>query len=311
MDIFIDWGSTNFRAFLHDGTKIIARRTANDGGTLKNFAKATPATRAREYSAFFMEQVGDWLEKHKASVYICGAVGGREGWVETKYSEAPAGIDDIRRNLHKIEPPPISGALGYNVFIATGCCIALPDGRHDVMRSEEVKAHGAALQLNLSDALLCIPGTHNKWVEISDGKIVHFETALSGEIYGLMSERGALAAVFAASPEPDTDFDSFDRGMDLADRGFDLLTDLWQVRAQKLRSDDPPAGLKAYFSGILLGHELRQMVKFFPAKPPVILLADDGPKRLYYRQAFERFEWKIKAEIDSETAVCRGLAALK
>ncbi len=311
MDIFIDWGSTNFRAFLHDGTKIVARKSANDGGTLKNFAKATPVTRAREYSAFFMDQMGDWLEKHKSPVYICGAVGGREGWVETKYSEVPAGIDDVRRNLHKIEAPQIGAASGFDIYVASGCCIAFQDGRHDVMRSEEVKSLGAARHLNLTDTLLCIPGTHNKWVQIRDRKIVHFETAMAGEIYGLMSAHGALAAVISGTPDTGADFGSFDIGLDLAEKGHDLLADLWQVRAQHLRAKTPPASLRAYFSGILLGHELRQMERFFPSKPPVVLLADEGPKRLYYRQAFERFQWKVRAELDSETAVCQGLAALK
>lgn len=310
MDIFIDWGSTNFRAYLHDGEKVIARKRASDGGTLKGFAKATPSTRAREYSAFLMDQMGDWLDRHTGAVYICGAAGGREGWVETKYSVAPAGIDDIRRSLYKIGPPYTAGVEAFDIYITTGCCIAYPDGRHDVMRSEEVKSLGAALHLGLTDTLLCIPGTHNKWVHISGGKIVHFETAMSGEIFGLMAEKGALAAVFSPS-EPDTDFASFDKGMELAAEGFDLLTDIWQVRAQKLRAEAPPGSPKAYFNGILLGHEMRQMEKFFSGKPPVVLLADEGSKRLYYRQAFDRFGWKIRAEVDSETSVCTGLKALK
>lgn len=311
MDIFIDWGSSNFRAFLSDNGKIVARKQSAGGGTLKNFAGVTPETRARDYSAFFMEQIGDWLAAHKSPVYICGAAGGREGWVETKYSEAPAGIDDVRHNLHKVGPQHIGAAQGHDVYIASGCCIAFPDGRHDVMRSEEVKSLGAALHLGLSDVLLCIPGTHNKWVQIKGGRITHFETAMSGEIYGLMGDRGALAAVFKAAPEAETDFASFDRGMTMAEKGFDLLTDLWQVRAQKLRDASPPADLKAYFSGILLGHELRQMDKFFSGKPPVVLLADEGPKRHYYRHAFARLKWPIQAEVDSETAVIKGLGALK
>lgn len=311
MNIFIDWGSTNFRAFLCDGDKIIDRRQSTGAGTLKGFAGVTPETRAQAYSAFFIEQLGDWLKEHNTPAYICGAVGGREGWVETKYSEAPAAIEDVRRNLHKVGPQHIGSAAGHDVYIASGCCIAFPDGRHDVMRSEEVKSLGAALHLGLQEALLAIPGTHNKWVLIKDGKIVHFETALSGEVYALMGEHGGLAAIFRASPTTGADFDSFDRGMAMAERGFDLLTDLWQVRAQKLRDPNPPADMKAYFSGILLGHELRQMEKFFPGKPPVVLLADEGPKRLYYRHAFSRCNWKIQAEVNSEVSVIAGLSALK
>jgi 2-dehydro-3-deoxygalactonokinase len=312
MQIFVDWGSTNFRAFLREDGRTVDRRQAAGGGTLKGFSGRDPAARAAEYSAFFVEQLRDWLARHPdASTYVCGAAGGREGWVETAYSEAPAGIEDVRRNLHKIAPAALGAAAGRNVYIASGCAIAFPDGRHDVMRSEEVKSLGAVAHLGLKDALLAIPGTHGKWVRIAGGKIVHFETALSGEVFGVMSEKGALAAVMRGEPPGmPPDLASFENGLALADEGFDLLTDIWQVRAQKLRASAPPASLRDYFSGILLGHELRQMQKFFPGKPPVVLLADPGAKRELYRRAFARAGWPLQAELDSETSVCAGLGAL-
>ncbi|MBI3330028.1 MAG: 2-dehydro-3-deoxygalactonokinase [Nitrospinae bacterium] len=103
MEIFVDWGSTNFRAFLMQEGKVIARWQVLDSGTLKAFASGAPETRYIDYSLFFTENLGAWLEAHReAPVYICGAAGSREGWVETTYSKAPAGIDDIRKNLHKL-----------------------------------------------------------------------------------------------------------------------------------------------------------------------------------------------------------------
>ncbi len=312
MDIFLDWGSSNFRAFLMQDGKAISRKQAAGGGTLKNFSGSTPESRSLEYSAFFMEQLGDWLQGHpEASVYICGAVGGREGWVETGYSVTPTGLDDVKRNLHKVSAEKLHGAAGRNVYIASGCTTAMDDGRHDVIRSEEVKSLGAAKHLGLADALLCIPGTHCKWVEIDGGKITGFESAMTGEIFNLMSERGAIAAIFKSAPTPDApDFASFDAGLALAARGFDFLTDVWQVRAQQLRSKTPPADLPSYFSGLLIGHELRQMEKFYQRRPAV-LLADAGHKRDFYLRAFESLKWPVQAVVDSETAVFTGLAALK
>lgn len=311
VDIFVDWGSSNFRAFLLDDDKVIARKSASGGGTLKNFAGSTPETRSRDYSAFFMAQLQEWLAVHPGTpVYICGAVGGREGWVETVYSVAPTGIADVKKNLHKVGTAHIGAAAGNDVYIASGCTIAFADGRHDVIRSEEVKSLGAALHLGLTEGLFCIPGTHCKWVRIEGGKITHFETALSGEIFSILSEHGALAAVFRGE-EATNDPYSFDRGLALAAEGFDLLNDLWQVRAQKLRGARPPACLRSYFSGILLGHELRQMEKLFPGHPPTVLLMDAGGKRDFYRRAFDSFNWPIAATVDSEAAVCAGLRALK
>ncbi len=312
MEIYLDWGSSNFRAFLVKDGAVIARKQAAGGGTLKNFSGTTPETRSIEYSAFFMEQLGDWLATHgNAPIYICGAVGGREGWVETAYSVTPAGFDEVRRNLHKVQPEKLHGAMGRDVYIASGCTTAMADGRHDVIRSEEVKSLGAAKHLKMQDALLCIPGTHCKWVEILGGKIIGFESAMTGEIYNLMSERGAIAAIFKSAKVPEVpDMTSFDAGLALAARGFDFLTDVWQVRSQQLRSPNPPADLPSYFSGLLIGHELRQMEKFY-SRRPAVLLADAGHKRDFYLRAFESLNWPIAAVVDSEIAVLTGLGALK
>ncbi len=69
--------------------------------------------------------------------------------------------------------------------------------------------------------MLCIPGTHCKWVEVRDEKIVHFESALTGEIYGILSERGALAALFRLDPSSQQkDMTSFEQGLEMAGAGL-------------------------------------------------------------------------------------------
>jgi 2-dehydro-3-deoxygalactonokinase len=309
MHIFVDWGNTNFRAFLMKDSSIVERYQAAEGGIQKVFT--TLESRVADYSGFLAKHLGTWLNAYPdARVYITGAAGGREGWVETAYSVAPAGIADVKRNLHKIAAEQLGQAAGRDIYIASGCTIAMADGRHDVIRSEEVKSLGAALHLKRADVLLCIPGTHCKWVKIEGGRIVHFESALTGEIYGILSERGALASLFRLDgPSQQKDMASFDQGLEMAARGFDLLTDLWQVRAQKLRAKNPPADLKSYFSGIMIGHELRQMARLFPGTPPVALLMDAGSKREFYVRAFKWMEWPLKTIVDSETAVVAGLSA--
>lgn len=308
--IFVDWGNTNFRAFLMQNGAIAARYQSPDGGIQKVFTG--PDNRVADYSGFIAQHLKDWLVQYPdAPVYIAGAAGGRDGWVETAYSIAPAGIADVKRNLHRIAPEHLGAVPGRAVYIASGCTVEMIDGRHDVIRSEEVKSLGALLHLKRDSGLLCIPGTHCKWVEIRDGKIIHFESALTGEIYGILSERGALAALFKLDKNAlQKDMASFEQGLDMAGRGFDLLTDLWQVRAQKLRAQNPPADMRAYFSGIMIGHEIRQMAKLFPEKPPVVLLLDAGAKQQFYRRALEWQEWPVDCEVDSETAVVAGLRAL-
>ena len=307
MNIFADWGNTNFRAFLVKDGQVVERYQSAEGGIQKVFT--SPENRVADYSGFFTKHLADWLQRYpQAPIHIAGAAGGRDGWVETSYSIAPAGLADVKRNLQRIAPEHLGAATGREIYIASGCTIAMADGRHDVIRSEEVKSLGAARHLKRSAMLMCIPGTHCKWVKIEGDKIVHFESALTGELYGILSERGALAALFRFDKNSQQkDMGSFNQGLELAGRGFDLLTDLWQVRAQKLRANPHPADMQAYFSGILIGHELRQMDRLFPGKTPVVLLMDGGAKREFYARAFDWMGWKIDCDVDSETAVVSGL----
>jgi 2-dehydro-3-deoxygalactonokinase len=306
MKIFLDWGSSNFRAFLFEG-KVLDQRAVTGGGTLKNFAGSK--NRVEEYSSYLKHQIRDWIAVHpKAPIYICGAVGGREGWVETVYSETPASLDKLRHNLYRLKENEKAVLAAHDVYIATGCA-TLHDNRHDVMRGEEVKAIGAALHLNLKDSLFCIPGTHCKWVEVKDSVITRFETCMTGEIYNLVREKGALAAVLQQNNSSTADA-SFMQGVALASEGRDTLNDLWQVRAQFLRNPEAPEDLSAYLSGILIGHEALQMKNLFGSGLPVVLLMDDGTKKDFYSRALQHFGWKIAGSVNSETAVCHGLSAI-
>jgi 2-dehydro-3-deoxygalactonokinase len=188
------------------------------------------------------------------------------------------------------------------------------DGRHDVMRSEEVKGLGATTHAGRDSALLCIPGTHCKWLKVERGKIVNFHTVMTGDLYGVLCEHGSLAPLFNSAPSMDDvgQHDaSFDQGLELAASGGDLLVDLWQVRSRKLHAAEPPHSLQSFLSGILIGHELRQIRRFHPTVHETLLVSDPGSRQLFYRRACEKFGLSVSAEIDSETAVCVGLTMVR
>lgn len=314
--IFIDWGSSNFRAFLLEGTELRDRLGRDGAGTLKimpaSGALPDAAERARLYSDFLMQALSSWLAAHpQAPVYICGAAGGREGWVETPYLPAPAGVDDWRaQGLNRLDHAQAGALQGRDIRIVSGCADAR-GGCHDVMRGEEVKALGAVLHLGLDDALLCIPGTHCKWVEVRGARIRRFITVMTGEFYNLLHDKGAIASILKApAAATGADVQSFPQGLALAKEGQDLLADVWQVRAQFLRNPQPPADFSAYLSGILIGHEMRAAAQAFGSGLPVVLLADDGAKKDFYMRALDDFGHRAAGAVSSETAVCRGLGAL-
>ena len=55
------------------------------------------------------------------------------------------------------------------------------------MRGEETQILGALTldpTLRRGRRLLCLPGTHTKWVLLEDGIMCEFLTALTGELFG-------------------------------------------------------------------------------------------------------------------------------
>lgn len=315
MDIFIDWGSTNFHAFLvRDGT-VVDRCEVAGHGVLKSFVQAASASRDDDYSGFLRDAVHSWLEQYpQAPVLMCGAVGSREGWVQTTYVEAPAGFGEIAAGVYRLTAAQRGCLRERSIAVTSGLALEHRDGRHDVMRSEEVKGLGATTHAGRDSALLAIPGTHCKWLKIEGGKIVDFHTVMTGDLYSVLSDHGSLAPLFKAAGSANDaaqTYDSFDQGLDLANRGRDLLVDLWQVRSRELHAAEPPRDLQAFLSGVLIGHELRQIREIHPTENEILLVSDPGPRQAFYRRACEKFGLAIGAEVGSETAVCVGLTMIR
>ncbi len=63
-------------------------------------------------------------------------------------------------------------------------------GAPDVMRGEETQVLGWLAQhpdRQQGRHLVCHPGTHAKWVVVEDGRIVRFVTAMTGEMFAVLS----------------------------------------------------------------------------------------------------------------------------
>ena len=54
------------------------------------------------------------------------------------------------------------------------------------MRGEETQIAGFLSEFPGFDGVVCLPGTHTKWVHLSAGEIVSFRTFMTGELFGLL-----------------------------------------------------------------------------------------------------------------------------
>src|SRR6185436_6198995 len=70
-----------------------------------------------------------------------------------------------------------------------------PLGAPDVMRGEETQLVGA-LEIEPALAagrhLVCMPGTHTKWVSMRDGIVQEFLTVPTGEVFALLCNHSVL-----------------------------------------------------------------------------------------------------------------------
>jgi phosphonate metabolism protein PhnN/1,5-bisphosphokinase (PRPP-forming) len=95
--------------------------------------------------------------------------------------------------------------LRLSVHVAPGLRQGKPA---DVMRGEETQIAGF-LALNPNwDGVICLPGTHSKWVHISAGEVVSFQTFLTGEMFALLSQASVLRHGMQGDGWDDAAFDA-------------------------------------------------------------------------------------------------------
>lgn len=223
--IAIDWGTSSFRAYRLDAQGSIVEARSAPLGILS----VAPG----QFAQVLEEHTAGWSER---PIVMSGMVGSRQGWVEAPYVPCPAGLDEIAAAMREVAP-------GIWVVPGVACREAVPD----VMRGEEVQVLGAA-----REGLICLPGTHSKWVEIEGGKIRRFRTHMTGEVYAVLKAHSILGRMMEEGP---ADAGAFAQGVERSGEAGGLLHHLFGVRTRALMGE--LSASSSYLSGILIGHELR------------------------------------------------------
>ena len=234
--IAADWGTTALRLTLMDGDRALDARSSADGmGGLTRDA----------FEPTLLALAGDWIDG-PTRVLACGMVGARQGWVEAPYRPVPCA--------------PVGGPLAraptedprLDVRIVPGLSQTAP--HPDVMRGEETQIAGILSDNNNLDGIVCLPGTHSKWVHVSAGEVVSFRTAMTGEVYGTLCRQ----TVLRHSLDPDGwDEPAFLEAVsDALSRPERLVARLFELRAADLLLSQDPATGASILSGLLVGAEL-------------------------------------------------------
>ena len=150
----------------------------------------------------------------------------------------------------------------------------------DVMRGEETQIAGFLREYPHFAGVLCLPGTHTKWVRINAGDIVHFRTFMTGELFNLLSAHSVLRHSLSGNGSDPTEFAASVEAMAAEPAG--LAARLFSIRAQSLVSEFGPAIAAARLSGLLIGAELAAARDDWCNQAPTIV--GNGPQSELYAE---------------------------
>ena len=284
--IGVDWGTSSFRAYLMDGGgAVLDRREAADG-----------ILAVTDFDGCFEGHCGAWADANPtAPILLAGMIGSRQGWVEAPYCPCPAGAIEIARRL-----TPHVTSRGRKIALVPGLSSQSSSGADDVMRGEETQILGVAAP---GRQVLVLPGTHSKWVEAVDGRVLRFSTFMTGEVFAAMSKHTILGRLMAGEGH---DPKAFAAGIAASGEAGGLLHHLFRVRTAGLFSRWPAESLSALLSGLVIGHEIRAAQAFFAAERVQVV----GGAALAGRYAEALAALRLSAETGPADAAARGLALL-
>jgi 2-dehydro-3-deoxygalactonokinase len=173
------------------------------------------------------------------------------------------------------------------------------------MRGEETLVLGAGV----ADGLVCLPGTHPKWILMREGRIERFATYMTGEMYALLREHSMIGRPATEPGDPA----GFAMGLEAARRNegetrVGLLHLLFGARAAVVSGRMATALLGPYLSGLLTGDEIAGALAQFPGASEVTIVADAPRADLYVDALGQRgIATRVRAP---EEALIAGLARI-
>lgn len=290
--IAADWGTSRLRLWpmRRDGS-VLGERRADDG---------LEAGRRRGFSLVLDEHLAALGVPVDTPVVVCGMAGSRQGWKEAAYVEVPAPLDRILAD----SVAPEDGKRTVRILPGMAQRGVAPD----VMRGEETQLLGLVLKTGLSDALVAMPGTHSKWVTLSDGAVGGFTTVMTGEIFQLLGEHSILRhSIGEAAGTVEASAPAFLDGLRAAlDDPASVLQRLFGIRAASLLEGLMPPEAAARLSGLLIGAEIGVAARASAAHGTV-LVASGRMERLY-RSGMEMAGLRPQT-VDADEVVRMGLLA--
>ena len=292
------WGTTRLALYLLDATSGATIASRSGPGVSK--------VRDSKFEDALFECCAPWIERAPdAKIVMSGMVGSTIGWSDVPYLDCPADVSDIPKHCKVLI------SRGHRIHIAPGLACTNALGQPDVMRGEEtellgwVNRHGGSTVPGRR--FVCIPGTHAKWVEIQQHRIVRFLTGVTGELFDVLCTNGVLTTGSDAGAHlPGKPF--FDGLSSIAKCPEYLLSRLFSVRANVVRGRMDPEDAPEFMSGLLVGADVAGAVTLLGLRNAAGVVSVIGTPNLSQRYACALEHCGVSAMVaDASLLAPRGL----
>jgi len=252
--IAADWGTTHIRAWaIGEEDNVLAFRESNEG--MKDLQQ-------NQFEPVLLKLIESWLDDTKVTTVIaCGMVGSKQGWVETPYLKTPCVPIDNQQLViattkdNRIKVNFVPGVMQNNLA--------------DIMRGEETQIAGFINKNTDFNGVVCLPGTHTKWVNVKEGQITSFKTFMTGELFGVISNHTLIRHSISIKGWNQAGFEA---GIH---EGFNnpgsIASDLFSLRAESIVNDLDRDQARSTLSGLLLGVELNGAQTFWENSNVIII----------------------------------------
>tara|TARA_B100000575_G_scaffold71478_1_gene55604 strand:- start:1634 stop:2530 length:897 start_codon:yes stop_codon:yes gene_type:complete len=284
--IAIDWGTTNFRAWIIKNDKVLKEINRPHG--IKNISN-------KNFEEILIKNIKiPKINNRKIKIISCGMIGSKQGWLDTGYV--------INLNLTKNNLVKVKTRNKYlDFYIVKGLSQKQP---YDVIRGEETQVLGYLESNRKFSGFICLPGTHSKWIKITEGKLINFKTYMTGEIFEIISKNSILKH---SINDNKINTKVFKNSVLLSQKkNFNLFDYLFEFRSRTLLTKKkyyPKSELLAY----LIGNEIRSNINTVRDFKVIIIGSDYNSK--IYSKAMEILKINNKI-VDSKKITINGLRIL-
>ena len=278
--LLADWGTTRLRLYLcsaegESGPRLVA---SVSGPGVKFDA---------HFEQVFLEHAARLPPHGPLDVVITGMIGSNIGWHETGYVPCPANWQDYVAAARSF------AVRNYRISILPGVSCENAFGYRDIMRGEEVQVLGAlrAGAIDETRHLVCLPGTHSKWVLVENRSLDAFATSMPGELFDVLSSHSVLVPPGARGQHPRLPVAShaFDQGVELlrANAELALAQALFAVRCRQVSGELAADDALSCLSGVIVAADIRDvglpLVRQHAVERPVTVIGDPQLAALYVR----------------------------